>query len=212
MAAGCGDDLNPVGPSAPATAELRLGHLSPDAPSVDIRIDGQVVASGVSYGLVSSYSAVPAGEARIQVSPAGQNEPVVIDATVNLAAGTAYTVIATGLLAGGDLQPVVLVDDRQTSSGAKTRFVHAGPDAPAVDIAVANGGPVVFGNVGFRESSDYTNLDAGTYDLEVRLAGTNTVALPLPGIDLAAGVNYTIFAIGQVSDGSLQALPARDAP
>jgi hypothetical protein len=206
------DDANPVAPTAPGIAELRLGHLSPDAPSVDVRVNGDVVAAGVPFGVVSAYLPVPAGSTRIQVSPAGATEPVVIDATLELAADTAYSVIATGLLNAGDLGPIVLTDDRSTGPGAKTRFVHLGPDAPAVDIALAGGGPVVFGNVAFRESSDYTALDAGTYDLEVRVAGTQTVALPLPGVSLSPGVNYTIFAIGQLADGSLQALPAQDAP
>jgi hypothetical protein len=36
------------------------------------------------------------------------------------------------------------------------------------------------------------------------------VALPLPGVELGGGVNYTAFAIGLLADGSLNALTLID--
>jgi hypothetical protein len=78
-----------------------------------------------------------------------------------------------------------------------------------VDVAVT-GGPVLFGDVPFRAASQYGAVDAGTYDLEVRVAGTSTVALPLPGVGLNGGTNYTVFAVGLLADGSLDALPLID--
>ncbi len=125
---------------------------------------------------------MPAGSYRIQVSPAGATTPIVIDATITLESNKSYTVAATGLLGANDLKPLVLVDDRTTENQkAKVRFVHTSPDAPAVDIAV-KGGPVLFGNVKFREASDYLSVDAGAYNIEVRLAGTTTVALDVPAV------------------------------
>ena len=208
--AACGDDDNDV-TGASSTSQLRVAHLSPDAPPVDVRLNGTVVLRNVSYPTVGSYATVPSGPARIEVVPAGASTPVVIDATVTLAPDTAYTVAATGLLGSGDLRALVLTDDRATAGGAKVRFVHAGPDAPAVDVAVT-AGPVVFSNTAFRGSSQYAGVNAGAYDLEVRVAGTTTVALPLPGVQFASGRNYTVFAIGLLADGSLTALPAVDAP
>lgn len=173
-------------------------------------MDGQTVLTDVPFSAVSDYLCLSAGSHRI--SPAGAASPVVIDATVTFAPGGAYTVAATGLLSSNDLQVLVLADDLGTiPSQAKVRFVHTSPDAPAVDIAVS-GGPVLFSNVSFRGASAYAEVSPGTYDLEVRLAGTSTVALALPGVALSAGTNATSFAIGQVGDGSLSALPAEDRP
>lgn len=78
---------------------------------------------------------------------------------------------------------------------AHVRFLHASPDAPAVDIAVKNG-PVLFKNVAFKGVGEYLSVGAGTYDLEVRLAGTKTVALSVPGVRLDNQTVYTIFAMG----------------
>ena len=89
--------------------------------------------------------------------------------------------------------------------------MHTGPDAPAVDIAVT-GGPVLFSNVSFRQATGYPQVAPGTYDLEVRAAGTTTVALAVPGVTLRSGTNYTVFAAGLLSNKSLAGLPVVDAP
>lgn len=195
---------------AQTPSQLRVAHLSPDAPTVDVWVDGNRVLQNVAFKGVSNYLSLPAGSYRLQVSPAGAATPIVIDATVMLEAGKAYTAAATGLLGANDLKPLVLVDDLGLDPAkAKVRFVHTSPDAPAVDIAVKNG-PVLFGNVKFREAGNYLSVDAGKYDLEVRLAGTNTVALELAGVELIAGTNYSVFAVGQASNNTLAALPVID--
>lgn len=195
----------------PSKAEVRVAHLSPDAPNVDVWVDGAVALSDVPYQAISSYLALDAGTYNVQVTPAGATTPVVIDADLTLAGGTSYTVAATGLLGASDLQPLVLIDDRDSDpSMGEVRFAHTSPDAPAVDVALANGGAVLFGDRSFRESSAYLGIAPGLYDLEVRLAGTPTVVLALPGVEVAAGVNATVFATGLVGDSTLGALPTVD--
>ena len=108
------------------------------------------------------------------------------------------------------ISALVLTDDltAPASGKAHVRFVHLSPNAPAVDIAVT-GGAVVFPNNSFKGSTAFAPLDAGTYDLEVRVAGTNTVALPLPGIVLEAGKIYTVFAKGFLGGTGAEALGAQ---
>lgn len=208
LAVGCNDDDdNVTDPGEVGIAQVRVIHLSPDAPAVDVYVNGALAVGGVAYLDVTSYLPAPAGDARITVTPAGASSPVVIDATVPLGANAVYTIAATGFLA--DIQPLVLLDDTTASSQASVRFVHASPDAPAVDVAVTDG-PILFGDVPFRGASAYAGVDGGTYDLEVRVAGTSTVALPLPGTTVNGGTNYTLFATGLLSDGSLGALPVID--
>lgn len=178
-------------------ARLRVLHASPDAPAVDVYLDGTEAISDLAFDDITDYVSVPAGDHNVQVFPAsasGSGDPV-IDADVTLTADTDYTVAAVGLLAG--IEPLVLVDDNSdpASGEAKLRFVHASPDAPAVDI-YADGAGVVVPNASFKDASDYLALPAGSYDIEVRAAGTETVALDLPGVTLEAGNTYTAFAVG----------------
>ena len=59
-----------------------------------------------------------------------------------------------------------------------------------------------------KEFTEFTPLAAGTYDLEVRLEGTETSLLDLPGITLEDGKIYTVFAKGFVGGEDDQALGA----
>ncbi len=88
---------------------------------------------------------------------------------------------------------------------ARIRVLHTAPDAPAVDIAVT-GGDVLVENLEFPNASDFLLVPAGAYDLEVRPTGTTDVALALPGVELEAGMVYDVFAIGLLSDETLNVL------
>jgi LPXTG-motif cell wall-anchored protein len=192
-------------------ARVRVIHTSPDAPAVDIWVNGNVAFSNIPFTNVTDYASLDPNTYNVQVSPTGATEPIVIDADLDLAAGTDYSVAAVGLLA--NIEPLVLVDNNSAPAAGKAhvRFVHTSPDAPAVDIAVT-GGPVLFSNVAFKGASDYLPVDAGTYDLEARLAGTETVALSVPGVALEEGKVYTIWAMGLVGgEPALTAVPSVDA-
>ena len=127
-----------VGSAQSANARVRVVHASPDAPAVDVYVNGQAVLTGVPYFAVSPYLSVPAGAYRFQVTPAGAGlGSTVIDTTATLAAGTDYTVAAVNTLA--QIEPLVLVDNNAPPAAQRTRVrvVHASPDAPAVDIKLA---------------------------------------------------------------------------
>ena len=198
--------------AAQSQARVRVVHASPDAPAVDVLVDGSAAFENAAFKGITDYAALDAGSYNVKVVPSGVTEPVVIDADLDLMAGKDYTVVAVGELA--DITPLVLMDNNASPAAGKAhvRFVHASPDAPAVDIAVADGGPVLFSNVAFKGTGDYTPVDAGTYDLEVRLAGTDTVALAVPGVKLDEGTVYTVFAMG-LAGGSpaLMAVPSVDS-
>lgn len=195
-----------LGIGAETDSCVNILHASPDAPAVDIWVNGEVALSGVEFGAFSGWLALPAGDYQVQVTPAGQGaETAVIDATLTLEAGMGYHVAATGTLSMIEAQ-VYPADFAQTADGnARVRVIHASPDAPAVDIAVT-GGDVLIPGLEFPNGSDYLEVPAGTYDLEVRAAGTTDVALPLPGVTFEAGTVYEVFAVGQLSDGTLNVL------
>jgi hypothetical protein len=175
-------------------ARVRVVHASPDAPAVDVWVNDQVAFSNAPFKGITQYAALDPGNYNVKVVPTGATEPVVIEADLGLDAKD-YTVVAVGKLA--DIEPLVLVDDNTLpmSGKARIRFVHASPDAPNVDIAV-KGGPVLFENVPFKQAFPYITVDAGTYDLEVRIHDTGDVALEVPGVSVQGQTVYTVFAMG----------------
>lgn len=180
-------------------ARVRVLHASPDAPAVDVWVNGAKVFSEIEFEESTNFVEVPAGTYNVQVVPAGLTEPVVIEADLDLMAGIDYMVAATDVLA--EITPVILTADGSTPDAGNgwVRFLHASPDAPAVDIALADGGAVLFENIAFQESGAYLPVPAGSYDLEARLAGTNTVVLGLRVV-VEDGSVATAVATGLAAD------------
>ena len=182
-------------------------HASPNAPGVDLLVDDQKVnSSALVYPTNTGYLSVNAGTRNVKVNVAGTSTTV-INANLPFLKDGNYSLFAVDSVS--KISAILLSDDltAPASGKAHVRFVHLSPDAPAVDVAVTGGG-VVFNNISFKNGTSFTPLDAGTYNLEVRVAGTSTVALPLPGIALSAGKIYTVFAKGFLGGSGAQALGA----
>jgi hypothetical protein len=203
---GCSDDdENPTTPVL-EKANVKVVHASPDAPGVDLIVDGTVAGSNLTFPNNTGYIQVDAGTRNIKVNVTGTSTTV-IEADLPISGNTDYSVFAVDAVA--NLSPLVIVDDltSPTSGNAHVRFIHLSPNAPAVDITTVDG-TVVFGNYSFKDYSDFTPLPAGSYDLQVRLAGTDTVVLELSGISVMDGNIYTVFAKGFVGGTDIQALGA----
>jgi hypothetical protein len=192
-------------------AQVRVAHLAPDAPNVDVYVNGDPVLTDVPYTTVSEYLSLPAGTQQVTVYATGDTTSPVIDTPVELAAGGAYTVAAVGLVADGSLSAQVYEDDlRSPASGnAKVRVIHASPDAGPVDV-VPRGGQALVAGLTFPEASPYAQVPAGTYTLDVNAAGTNQTALTVPDATLASGGVYSAFAVGTVFADSLNVLLVQD--
>ncbi len=197
-------------------AMLRVGHASPDAPPVEVCVNGGTAIQYLGFGGLTGYIPLPPGDYLAQVfvydgvyDCAGD---AVIEATLTLEPFTDYTVVATDFVQ--EITPVVLVDNNAEpeEGNAHVRFFHASPDAPAVDIALV-GGPILFENIAFQEVSDYLPVPGDTaYDLEVRVTGTITPVITVPGVYLGAGQVYSIFALGTVDPFTLYAGLYQDTP
>jgi hypothetical protein len=205
--------------SAADTAMVRVLHASPDAPAVDVYLDDAKVdaLTNVPFGTISGYLAIPAGDHNVKVYATGTTTGAVIDADVTVAAGKMYTIAATDAVASITAQ---VIEDAPAPSGstAQVRVIHFSADAPAVDVATAGAAPAdaVVKNLAYPTATDYLALPGGTYDLEVRLAGTTTVALALPDVAVADGNSYSVFAIGSAAEtpvggNALQVVVAVDA-
>lgn len=175
-------------------AWVRVLHGSPDAPAVDIYVNGTKAFGDLAFKSVTDWAKLPAGSYDVKVTAAGATDAV-IQATLPLEAGKYYTVVAVGKLA--DIKAQVVVDDMSSIQAGKARLrvVHGSPDAPAVDVAVT-GGAVLVPNLSFPNASGTLEVPAGTYDVEVRPAGTTTAAFSAPGLNLQEGKLYTVYALG----------------
>lgn len=181
------------------TAKVRVIHASPDAPAVDVYVNGSRALADVPFFTASDYLDLPAGTYQVQVTPAGQPaSAAVIDASATIEAGKAYTIAATGPVAS--IAPTVIEDDLTAPAAgqAHVRVYHFSPDAPAVDVQLADGTKLIEG-LAFPNASNYLPVPAGSYDLQVVPAGGSDVVIDLPGTALEAGKIYSVFATNVVA-------------
>jgi hypothetical protein len=164
--------------SAAGAGYVRLAHLSPDTPKVDVYLSSRSgavkpqVFPGVGYGTLSDYMRLPTGTYLVAMRQAGApaSEKPVLTTLVTVANGKAYTVAGVGRFA--DLGLRVIEDDLTLPGGdrAKVRIMQASVRAPLLDVSVANG-PAIAASIAFATTTDYQLVDPGRWRLVVSPAG-----------------------------------------
>ena len=190
-----------------ARSRVRVVHASADAPAVDVLVNDAVVLDAVPFGVASGYLELLAGTYNVDVA-ADASGAVVIDADLNLAAQTDYTVLAVNSLA--QIEPLVLMDDNTlpADGNIKLRLVHAAINAGLVDIYITAPGadisaiaPTV-SDFAFKADTGYLEVPAGDYQVRVTLADTKTVAIDTGALSLAAGAVRTAVALDPAPSSS----------
>ena len=188
------------------TGAVRVAHVSPDAPAVDVYVDSDnPTLEEVAFGDVSDYLDVPAGDRTVEVTPAGEPDTEVFSGEVAVAANTDQTVAAVGEISDEGEEPfdlLALEDDNSYVNivTSRLRVVHASPDAPAVDVTAGDGDVVLFDGVGYRESGT-SEIDEGEYTVEIRgdTDGNNGSVVAEFDVTLEGGSVTTAFAAGYLS-------------
>jgi hypothetical protein len=199
---------------APASAAsgtyLRLAHLSPDTPAVDVSVtsfSGQNLRlADVGYGDVSTYQQIQPGSYTVEMRLAGApaDSPAVVAGTLQAVEGGAYT--AAGLGPRAELAVRILADDLTPPAAgeARIRVVQGAQEAGDVSIAW-NRAPMV-DRVAFGTATDYVSVPAGAGTFDVAPAAGGAVSVP---VDLDAGSVYSVVVVQR--DGALAAELKTDA-
>lgn len=187
-------------------AQLRIINASPDAPPLDVYVNGELVSRRVAYGAVTGYNMVKPGDARIQMVRAFRSldrAPAIIDTTVKLDREKAYTVAASGMMA--QIKPVLFNDDFDGpgKGKARLRLVHLSPGTPAVDVTGEPAGSSqsnqLVKNLANGKASPYVNVDAGEWNFNIQATGTTTSLLQLEERPVPEGQTVSVFLIGVTS-------------
>ena len=199
------------------TGWVRLAHLSPNTPAVDVYLysfgnpSAEQVLHHVGYGVVSPYEALAAGEYTVAMRAAGAaatTKPV-LSANLTVAPGGAYTVAGLGPASGLRLE--VLHDQLTAPAGkASVRFIQASLQQHQVTVTW-DGMPTVT-NLTFGSVSTYQAVSPATATL--RVAGESAFANST--ITLTAGTVHTIVVLdgpkGLVLDDLLDAAGSDATP
>lgn len=219
------DTPAPIVPDPDPTFELNVVHASPDAPTVNVLVDGAVALSDVDYKGVSGQARFVAGTyqlaieailpdaSTVQVIPPDPDPPLSID----FAGDTIYTVLAVGKVAETGalgLQPKVIAQPRTpvTAGNARVIAVHGAPSAPAVDVYVTAPGADLSAETPLNEATPLAFNDdelgpvevpAGNYQIRITVAGNaDAVAFDSGEIALNDGDDIVAIAVDNTNAGA----------
>jgi hypothetical protein len=196
---GCFDKDNDVQEPEPQSI-VSFYHGSPDAPDLDILINTQRINSQpFGYSDYSNYVAFSPGTVRLKFAPVNAVNAF-IDTALTFQQGKAYSLFVVDKFQQVDIMVVKDSLVAPAAGKARVRFINLSPDAPAVDVATTGASAAnLFANVGFKGTTDFIDLTAGTHSLQVKAAGNGNVLLPVPNVDLGAGRIYTFVFRGFVT-------------
>lgn len=208
----CGDDDDDE------IAQVRVIHASPDAPAVNIRLDGATAISDLDFGESSGYLSIEADETDVVVEALvpGGNLDVITVPDFDFEENQRYTIMAVNTTAS--IEPLVASDSASNPSASEVAVsvVHAATAAGNVDVYV-NGPGVDINTVvpnftfDFKDQIDAGALPGGTYQIRVTAPGTKTVVYDSGDVDLTpfAGEKLLISAINTVNSTSQDTAPIK---
>lgn len=186
---------------------MRFIAASPDAPSMDVYVNGSKEVTALPYLGFSYYLNYNQGSEHVQFRTVngGVNK---VDFNVDLSAQQYKTVIAYNTFS--NMKASVLTDDRSVPAPGivRVRIMHLAPSAGNIDIYfnapnvdIANVSPTN-ANIPFETNLGYVNIPAGSYRMIVTHAGTKNVILNTGSLDFASQEVRTIFTVDKQGGGT----------
>jgi hypothetical protein len=183
-------------PAGSSVGWIRLAHLSPNTPAVDVYLysygdpSAMTVLKSVGYGDVSSYLKLATGEYTVAMRGAGAapaSAPV-LSTNIQVKSGGAYTVAGVGPASGLRLQ--VLSDRLTTPPGqALVRVIQA--SLKENQVTVTAGSKVLAHDLTFSMVSAYGEASPGTWTVRASGGGEQVTQQ----IQLAADTIHTLVIL-----------------
>jgi Domain of unknown function (DUF4397) len=188
------------------TGQLRFVAVSPDAPHVDLLIDGTTQGSNLAYGNTTDYLTVKTESRRIQAVPVSSSTPL-LDTTVSVTKTGHQTLLMTGAMA--KIKSLLLTDGGTTSSTGNgyVRVINTSVAMGPADVYIVTGTsgitgatPVIAG-LDFDGSSSYQLVAAGNYRVVVTTPGTKSILLDTGPLNMTASQNWTMLVLDDLNGG-----------
>jgi hypothetical protein len=194
-----------TGTAAPALAagasKVSVVHGIPGQP-VDVYVNGKKIIDSFQPATVAGPLSLAAGTYDVALTKPGDpvGSALLEDKSVAVPGGRNLSLVAHLDTAGKPALTAYANDTSTLKAGMARLIVRHTAQAPAVDVR-AGGKPVFKGLTNPKEAMAV--VPAGTVKADVVLTGTSTVVLGPKSLDLAAGQDTVVYAIGSASGKSL---------
>lgn len=201
-------------------ASMRFVHASPDAPNVDVLVDGKTVATNLPFASVSpgsGYLTITAGGRLVEVRTTGTATDLVNASNVSFSSHLQYTVFFAGLV-NSKLQTIDLVTDDNSapqSGNIKLRVFHASPSGPTdLDIYIVapttdiTNLPPTISALAYQQASSYQSVAPTSNEVIMTATGDPTkFRLIDQTYTLAAGQIRTLVVLDIAKGGTISPTP-----
>ena len=174
---------------------VRIIHAVPNAPNVDVYVNGSLLTSNLAFGKISKYITLTSGEYEFQLFVTGTYDKPLLSQTIPLIANANYTVSIVTLANNLFLFRLKYDNIPLNKSQAFLRFINLSSNAPLLSLSLPNG-IVLFNGAEYLETTGYYQLSSGIYNFEVLLGSSEITTKYIKNITLDGGKLYTIYIIG----------------
>lgn len=199
----------PNPPVVSQKATINVVHASPDAPAVDVYLNGQIAVKALDYRKNTGNVEVTAGDYKVDLRAAGAGTMTtpVYSANISLAKDSRTLVVAEGRI--GDaassesaFRLLTVPFGQKDSAAVQIRLLHGSPSAPVVDLAAGNS--TLLNDVKFGSASPFAKLST---DLSPKTAlgvrpGDAVIDLAFvttPDATIGRGAVLTAIAFGEIN-------------
>jgi hypothetical protein len=199
VATGLGISTGPA--SAADNSQVSVVHGIPGQ-NVDVYVNGKKLLDSFKPATVAGPLSLAAGTYDVALTKPGDpvGSALLEDKSLKVPGGKNLSLVAH-LDGSGKPALTAYVNDVSTLKAGMARLiVRHDAQAPAVDVR-AGGKPVFTGLTNPNEKM--ADIPAGTVKAEVVLAGSSTVVLGPKNLDLAAGKDTIVYAIGSADKKNL---------
>lgn len=208
--AGCDND------DGVSVTAFRVLHAVPDAPRVNVLVDGAPLLEEVDYKQGSGFLPEVADTYTVQVDALvpGGVATVIGPADIPLEANTETSIIAVGKVAANSIEPFIHTRDVGTvpPGTARVEVLHGAPDAPPVDVYVTTpnadlGASSKLGDttIAFKDSIGPVDVTAGAYQIRVTLQDKidlPSIVFDSGEVEITEGADLLIVAVGATGAGN----------
>ncbi len=184
---------------------LRFAHFSPDAPAVDIYVNGEVVAETATYTTISDWRGFGEEAFEVAVTLAGEplDEAILGPVEYTFERNTWHIVMVIGLVEQDSLQVHTVQEDHTSIASGEVRVTVVNTISDNLPVTFAAGNTQLVsglsypGASGDNDGAVTTDIIAQTYDLRlVDTVNASRVFFELDDVALGRGRQYLVVALG----------------
>jgi hypothetical protein len=185
----------------PSTVDIQTRamflHASPSLDKVEIAINWEEKLDEFAYGDTSDFIDIPPGAVEVSITHDRHGfNYLLYDAIYPVPAGNDYYCVITDqiVVAGAfDTSPIV-------DGGARVQVIQGSVSLPAVNVVAVKSDISFASDLQYPRTSDYTNVPAATYELQINLADTGETVATIPNVTLNGNSVYELVIMGNVGD------------